>query len=200
MKRTFLWAILLSAIGAVFAAAFALRPAARFVPERADRTEQHPWLPAPSFTLTDQSGHSFDSGTLRGRAWIADFIFTSCAGSCPRMSEQMSLLQKRLPAEVRFVSISVDPQRDTPAVLAEYARRYSAQEGRWYLLTGPADAIAKIVQKGFRLSYAEGGSPEEPVTHSVRFVLVDRGGMIRGAYDSTEPSQFEQLIRDAGAL
>jgi len=196
MKQKFLWAILFSAIAAVFAAAFVLRQA----PNEQTAPGTPLILPAPSFTLTDQAGRSFDSASMRDKVWIADFIFTSCAGSCPRMSEKMALLQKRLPAAVQLISITVDPRRDTPAVLAEYARRYSAQQDRWHFLTGLADDIEKIVQQGFRLSIAEGGSPEEPVTHSVRFVLVDRAGTIRGYYDSTEPSQFEQLIRDAGTL
>jgi len=193
MKQKFLWAILLSAIAAVFAAAFLLRqtPHEQAAPTR---------ITAPSFSLTDQVGRSFDSRILRGHVWIADFIFTSCAGSCPRMSEQMALLQKRLPDAIQLLSITVDPKRDSPAVLAKYAHQYSARGERWHFLTGPADDIEKIAQKGFRLSVAEGGSPEEPVTHSVRFVLVDRAGVIRGYYDSTEPAQFEQLIRDAGAL
>ena len=204
MKQNVLWAILFSAIAAVFGT-FALSPSTRPLilpapawvgPGSSSKGER----PVPSFALTDQAGWSFDSESLRGSVWIADFIFTSCAGSCPRMSEQMALLQKRLPAAVQMVSITVDPKRDSPAALAEYARRYGAQEGRWHFLTGSADEIAQIVQKGFRLSYAEGGSPEEPVTHSSRFVLVDRGGFIRGYYDSTDPPKLEQLIRDAGSL
>ena len=155
---------------------------------------------APSFRLTDQNKQAFDSAQLKGRVWIADFIFTSCAGNCPLMSARMASLQRRLPAEILLVSVSVDQKRDTPSVLAEYARRYGAQPGRWIFLTGSQEEILRVVQQGFRLSAAEGGSPQEPVIHSVRFVLVDRGGEIRGYYDSSEPAQVERLIRDAGAL
>ncbi|MDO8729812.1 MAG: SCO family protein [Candidatus Omnitrophota bacterium] len=155
---------------------------------------------APSFRLTDQTNKPFDSSTLKGRVWIADFIFTSCAGTCPGMSAKTTLLQQRLPAEIPLVSISVDPKRDTPPVLAEYALRYAAQPGRWFFLTGPSEEIRRVAQQGFHLGMEEGGSPEEPIIHSVRFVLVDREGMIRGYYDSTEPARFEKLIRDAGTL
>ena len=116
------------------------------------------------------------------------------------MSAKMTLLQQRLPPEIPLVSISVDPKRDTPPVLAEYALRYAAQPGRWFFLTGPEEEIRRVAQQGFRLGVAEAGSSEEPVIHSIRFVLVDREGMIRGYYDSTEPAQFERLIRDASSL
>jgi protein SCO1/2 len=155
---------------------------------------------APAFVLTDQNGQPFDSERLKGSVWIADFIFTSCTGSCPEMSRRMSILQDRLEPEIQLVSISVDPARDTPAALFEYASRYRAQPGRWHFLTGEREAIAQLVQKGFKLSFAEGGSAEEPITHSVRFVLVDREGILRGYYDSTDPKAFEQLIRDARGL
>ena len=112
----------------------------------------------------------------------------------------MTLLQQRLPPEIPLVSISVDPKRDTPPVLAEYSLRYAAQPGRWFFLTGPKEDVYRAAQQGFRLSVAEGGGPEEPVIHSIRLVLVDRQGMIRGYYDSTEPAQVEKLIRDASSL
>ncbi len=157
-------------------------------------------LPAPLFRLTDQTGRPFDSAFLKGRVWIADFIFTSCAGTCPGMSSKTALLQQRLSPEILLVSFSVDPKRDTPPVLAEYARRYGARPGRWFFLTGPEEEIRRVAQQGFHLSVAEGGSPEEPIVHSVRFVLVDPIGKIRGYYDSNEPAQMEKLIRDAGAF
>ena len=156
--------------------------------------------PVPTFTLTDQTGQSFGSESLKGRVWIADFIFTSCAGSCPQMTEKMAVLQRRLPAEIQFVSISVDPSRDSPPILAEYARRFGAQDQRWHFLTGSQTVITPLVAQGFRLSIAEGGSPEEPITHSIRFVLIGRDGTIRGYYDSTDPKTVEQLKQDAVAL
>ncbi len=208
MRRFFLWSLLIAAIAGILMA-FALSPSTRpFVLRRAQH-ERDPLtlslskgerIPAPSFQLTDQTGRPFDSSILKGRVWIADFIFTSCAGTCPGMSSKMALLQQRLPPEVLLLSISVDPERDTPPVLAEYARRFGAQPGRWFFLTGPREEIHRVAQQGFRLSVAEGGSPEEPVIHSVRFILVDRQGAIHGYYDSTEPAQLEQLLSDAGTV
>ena len=154
----------------------------------------------PAFQLTDQAGQPFTSGSLKGRAWIADFIFTSCAGTCPQMTARMASLQAKLPPAVQLVSISVDPQRDTPQVLAEYAGRHGADPARWRFLTGDPGRIAPLVSQGFRLSYAEGTDPVEPIIHSVRFVLVDPSGAIRGYYDSTDPAQVERLVRDATLL
>ena len=156
--------------------------------------------PVPFFTLIDQTGQPFGSESLKGRVWIADFIFTSCAGSCPQMTEKMAGLQRKLPPEIQLVSISVDPARDSPPVLAEYARRFGAQEQRWHFLTGPAETIVPLVSQGFRLSIAEGADPQEPITHSIRFVLIGRDGTIRGYYDSTDPKAAEQLTQDAVAL
>ena len=196
MRRLILWSLLILAIaGTLGALAWSRLKSSRPAPAAAPY-----YGAAPSFRLTDQEGRPFDSGVLHGRVWIADFIFTSCAGSCPAMSAKTAGLQRRLPPEVLLVSISVDPKRDTPQVLTEYARRYGAQSGRWFFLTGPEEEIRRTSQQGFHLGVAEGGSPEEPVIHSIRFVLVDREGAIRGYYDSTEPARLEQLIRDAAAL
>ena len=155
---------------------------------------------APAFLLTDQDGQPFDSARLKGKVWIADFIFTSCAGTCPEMSGKMARLQNRLNRDIQLISVSVDPGRDTPPVLASYARRFKAEAGRWHFLTGDREKIAALVQQGFGLSLAEGGSPQEPVIHSIRFVLVDGNGVLRGFYDSTDPQALEQLVHDANVL
>ena len=215
MRRLILWSILVSALAGVLIS-FMLSlskhepagPALTLRQARGERAQDSRTArlgnPAPGLTglgLTDQEGRPFDENRLEGRAWIADFIFTSCAGTCPGMSAKMASLQQRLPPEVLLVSFSVDPKRDTPTVLAEYARRYGAQPGRWFFLTGmDQDLVQGFVQHGFNLSAAEGGSPEEPIIHSVRFVLVDRAWKIRGYYDSTDPEMLKQLEEDAKAL
>lgn len=195
MRRFLLWSFLLFTLAGILGA-FAwsrLRPPPAPSPIPS-------YGPAPSFRLINQNKQLFDSAQLQGRVWVADFIFTSCAGNCPLMSTRMASLQRRLPAEILLISVSVDPKRDTPPVLAEYTRRYGAQPGRWIFLTGAEEEVRRMVEQGFRLSAAEGGSPEEPVIHSMRFVLVDRGGSIRGYYDSNDPAQVERLIQDAGSL
>ncbi|MEO8025334.1 MAG: SCO family protein [Bryobacteraceae bacterium] len=150
------------------------------------------------FDLTDSSGKPFDSRTLDGHVWIADFIFTNCAGPCPRMSSQMRLLQIRLDGDasaVKLVSFTVDPDRDTPEVLAEYSRRYHAESGRWYFLTGPKPRLHHITREVFRLGDVTG-----TLEHSTRFALVDKQGRIRGFYPSDDTAQIQQLFRDAKVL
>ena len=204
MRSRILWFFLFSVIVGVLGALAWSRLRS---PAPVPKTPPPSYGAAPYFLLTDQEGRSFDSGSFQSRVWIADFIFTSCAGTCPGMSAKMAELQHHLPLDLLLVSFSVDPKRDTPAVLAEYARRYGAQPGRWFLLSATGvdiqndpELLYRFVQHGFGLSAAEGESPEEPIVHSVRFVLVDRTGQIRGYYDSSEPAQFEKLIRDAGTL
>ena len=154
------------------------------------------------FSLTDHRGEAVSLVGFSGRVWIANFIFTRCAGQCPLMSQQMATLQETfagLPG-VRLVSFSVDPSHDTPEVLETYARRYGAQAGRWQFVTGEALAIHELAQKGFHLAVAEGGTTIEPMTHSVRFVLVDPQGHVRGYYDATDTEAMTSLARDARRL
>src|SRR5207244_837513 len=117
------------------------------------------------------SGRNITLQDLRGKIWIADFIFTSCAGTCPMMSAQMRKLQDSLPADIRLVSFSVDPGRDTPAVLASYATHFGAEPQRWVFLTGDRQALYDLSIKGFKLALDDTqGSETEPITHSSRFV------------------------------
>lgn len=151
---------------------------------------------APDFSLTERSGQAFSRSDLAGKPWIADFIFTSCAGQCPLMSLQMARLQREFGSEsgFQFVSFTVDPERDTPEVLAQYADHYGAEKERWFFLTGPKPEIDRIT-KGFFLSPAD-----QPAMHSIRFVLIDRQGRMRGYYDSSDPPSTKQLVHDAKIL
>src|SRR5581483_3021130 len=103
----------------------------------------------PQFTLTDQNGGSFDSTRLNGKVWIADFIYTTCPGPCPRMSSQMHQVQKALPG-IDLVSFTIDPKTDTPAVLKEYAGHFEAAD-RWHFLTGPEATLQHLCKDVFML-------------------------------------------------
>ncbi len=156
----------------------------------------------PHFSLIERSGELVDSEQLRGKVWIADFIFTHCPDFCPALTARMAQLQKRLPVDadpVRLVSFSVDPVRDSPAVLTAYAQRAGAQP-HWLFLTGPRDTLAGLLRDGFRVAYADDGPASAPITHSDRFVLVDRGLRLRGYYHGNEPQDVERLAVDAEAL
>jgi protein SCO1/2 len=155
----------------------------------------------PEFSLTERSNRPVTKKDLAGQVWVADFIFTQCQGICPAMSSNMEKLQRQLPKEVRLVSFSVDPYNDTPAVLTEYANRYNADPERWLFLTGNADAIQGLSVDGFKLALSpSSGTDVEPITHSSRFVLVDREGHIRGYYGTEDAGALERLIADVKKL
>ena len=160
--------------------------------------------PAPDFSLVERSGRPVSAGDLRGRVWIADFIYTQCRDTCPLQSRAMAALRTDLKGygDLRSVSISVDPLTDTPALLSRYADRYGADPERWLFLTGELGEIRRIVQDGFRLSAApvDGHTHDPVVFHSTRFVLVDRDGIIRGYYESRDPRALERLRRNARSL
>lgn len=149
-----------------------------------------------SFTLTDQTGADFSSDSLIGHVWVANFMFTNCPGPCPRMSSQMHEVQTALAGQdVKLVSMTVDPDRDTPEKLAKYAAFYSATPGIWYFLTGPRETLNHLGQDVFKLNAVDGS-----LDHSTRFVLVDRKSQIRGYYLTSEPDAIQRVIVDAKAL
>jgi protein SCO1/2 len=156
----------------------------------------------PEFELVDRSGQNVTLAGLRGKVWVADFIFTHCAGPCPLLSSKMSKLQDAVREldGVRLVSFSVDPERDTPEVLAEYAGKFQADPERWLFLTGAKEPLYRLVVEGFRLAVEEGGPQAGLITHSTRFVLVDQEGRIRGYYDGAEGRTIQALLPDIRAL
>ena len=154
---------------------------------------------APAFSLIDQNNRPVTLQTLSGRPWIADLIFTHCAGPCPTMTRKMASLQKSLAsANVRFVSFSVDPKQDTPAVLKQYAQMFGADESRWMFLTGD-EGVVFATARGMLLG-AKPAEANEPIVHSTKFVLVDAAGKIRKYYSSDDDAEMSALVNDAAAL
>src|SRR5689334_20509941 len=110
----------------------------------------------PEFQLINQDGKNFGSADLRGKIWIADFVYSTCPGPCPMISSRMSELQKPLDkTDVHLVSFSVDPEKDTPAILRGYATKLQAEPGRWDFLTGPKSTIYKLSHDGFKLAVSD---------------------------------------------
>ena len=168
----------------------------------------------PAFTLTDQRGQPFGTRELAGKVWVADFIFTACQEACPLLSERMKEVGRRargLGPDFHLVSISVDPQRDTPEKLAAYAARYGANPIAWSFLTGPADAIESAVVGGFKVGMGKERQPApgngEPagngefwqIFHGENLVLVDRHLRIRGYFQAT-PEGVDQVLAAAGRV
>jgi protein SCO1 len=151
----------------------------------------------PVFDLVAQDGQPFHSSVLAGKVWVADFIYTTCPGPCPRMTSQMHEVQDaivKMP-DVKLVSFTVDPARDTPMVLADYAKVHGASSTKWYFLTGPEKTLQKLDRDVFKL-----GNLDTSMQHSTRFVLIDRQARIRGYYDTSESRAIPRLIDDIYAL
>ena len=151
----------------------------------------------PRFELTAQDGKSFDSHALAGKIWVADFIYTTCPGPCPRMTSQMREVQDAVSTlpDVRLVSFSIDPANDTPAVLAAYAKQHGASPEMWYFLTGQVATLQTLDRDAFKLGNIDG-----TLQHSTRFVLVDRHGRVRAYYDTSDAASISKLIADVRAL
>ncbi len=171
----------------------------------------------PPWQLTDQTGKPLGSAALAGKPYIANFLFTSCPTSCPPLARATTQLQALLRAWqpktgaplVRIVSISVDPETDTPQRLTEWAKDYSQDPRLWSLVTGPYEAMETLVVGGFmqpllRKDRQPGEAPPQTPTpidtaHSLRFVLVDGRGHIRGLYEK-DAAALAKLDADVHAL
>jgi len=157
------------------------------------------------FSLTERSGKGVGLAALRGKIWVADFIYTSCTDTCPLQTAEMAKIQEqwRDRPDLRLVSFTVDPARDTPQVLSGYADKFKADADRWLFLTGKKEQIAQLIQAGFRLSAApltESGTQTSVILHSPRFVLVDKEAQIRGYYDSRDGEAMKRLKADIAIL
>ncbi len=180
----------------------------------------------PGFALTERSGRRITREDLQGRISIVDFFYTECTDTCSLQSASMAQLQVDFIGEpaVRLVSISVDPEHDTPEVLLEYAARFRADPERWLFLTGPRRAIYQLAIEGFKLGVVDEGEKAErepsrarlgpdpawahpvpnpnrkSILHSSRFVLVDRLAQIRGYYHGTEQESLRRLRESVKVL
>jgi protein SCO1/2 len=158
----------------------------------------------PTFQLVDEHGAPFTTASMLGHVSVVDFVFTHCTSSCPRLTARMAELQERVRRDpaVRLVSFSVDPENDTPAVLAEYAARAGADTTRWTFVTGAIDDMERAVVLGFKMSAAKiaKGATDYDVVHGEWLVLVDRAGDIRGYYPTGEPQEFQALQDDVTRL
>lgn len=148
------------------------------------------------FALTDQNGRKVTLADLKGQVWVADFFFTSCQGACPKMNAQMLKLQHKLgKSGLKLLSITVDPAKDTPEHLKQYAQDFGADQSSWSFLTGEQAKIIELSVKGFKLS-----ADENPSSHSQRLILLDRNSHIRGYYHNEEDKEMELLAQHAEQL
>lgn len=158
----------------------------------------------PAYTLTNEQSQSFGAMNLRGKTYIANFVFTSCPSVCPRLTKRMADVQERtkdLGDALHLVTFTVDPETDTPEVLRGYAQKYGADSKRWVFLTGPLADIEPVVVKGFKMMLDKKATTPGmfEIVHGERFVLVDGKGFVRGFYEAKDEG-IEAIIRDARTL
>ncbi len=147
------------------------------------------------FTAVDQRGATFTSSSLTGKYWLGSFFFTRCQTVCPALNRVKSRIQREFGTKLSFVSISSDPEFDTPEVLAAYAQEYAQEGGAWWFVRMPKDSMLAVASQGFGLI-----SPAEPEMHSTRFVLVDPAMQVRGFYDSEDTAAVAKLRADLKGL
>jgi protein SCO1/2 len=154
----------------------------------------------PEFSLVGPDGTAFGSRELAGRIYIASFIFTRCQSICPMIVQHLTKLQNQIIQQkipLTLVSITVDPENDTPSVLKSFAEKSGANSSVWTFLTGTRESITHVVEKGFTVGM---GAPAEinglmDIAHSQKLILVDNRGRIRGFYDATTEGVEEIFAR-----
>lgn len=139
------------------------------------------------FTLIERSGKEFHSRELMGDVWVGSFFFTSCPQTCLRKNLKIQELDRRFgPLGVRQVSITCDPERDTPYVLSEYANRLNADPYRWLFLTGKMDYIKRVGRDFFHQTV-------DPAVHMEYLAVFDRQGTMRGQFNWSKPGKLAEL-------
>jgi len=172
-----------------------MRPLLRYVPK------PPPVLGTlPEFALVDTDGKPFGSAQLRGQPYVASFFFTRCPSVCPLLMTRMRQLQESFRnagvTDVRLVSITVDPAHDTPEVLHDTEPRYGVDQSRWKLLTGPPERVRALCVDGFHVpGFEQAYRGEGDIPHTMKLVLVDGAGRIRGYYDADESGLDEVFHR-----
>jgi protein SCO1/2 len=163
------------------------------------------------FSLTDQDGETVTLAGLRGKVWVADVIFTRCPGPCAKMTKHLAEVQAALPADspLRIVTLTSDPDYDTPPVLKRYAAHFGADSNRWTFLTGDKQKLRHLAVNDFKFVVVEKAPddreiPDDLFIHSTWFVLVDQQGQVRGwvdgqgqlhaYFDSDDRSARERLL------
>lgn len=154
----------------------------------------------PAYTLTNQDGQSFGSENLKGKTYIVNFFFTSCTTVCPLLMQKMNEIHKRYvmsKADISIVSITVDPEVDTPEVLKAYAQKNNFDLQQWHLLTGKKEEVRSLIESGFQLHLgvkeAIGESSFYEIAHSLKVGIIDGEGGLRGFY-STDPEGLEEIF------
>lgn len=152
----------------------------------------------PEFSFMERSGKPLTRDDLLGKVWVASFIFTNCKTACITMSIEMNSLQEDFvdQPDFRIVATSVDPERDTLEVLDKFGKTYEADPEKWLFLRGDKEKVREFAHHGLKIAWHD----DDPLIHSVYFVLVDRQGRVRGYYQQTDGDRMDKLREDITAL
>ncbi|MDC2866435.1 SCO family protein [Bacillus sp. BP-3] len=156
-----------------------------------------------SFQYINQNGEKFGSKDLKGKVWVADFVFTNCQTICPPMTANLAKLQKLAKEEkldVQFVSFSVDPEVDTPEKLKTFVQKFTDDTKNWNLLTGYSqDDIEKFAKDNFK-AFVDKPENQDQVIHGTKFYLVDQNGKVMKEYSGMNKTPYDDILRDIRRL
>lgn len=156
-----------------------------------------------NFEFTDQNGQPFALADLKGKVWVADFVFTSCETVCPPMTAHMAQLQEKAEkegVEVEFVSFSVDPEVDTPEKLKQFANQFSDSLDNWHFLTGYSQETIENFAKNSFKTIVQKPESDDQVIHGTSFYLVDQNGVVLKSYNGVENTPYDEIINDIKAV
>jgi protein SCO1/2 len=158
------------------------------------------FMQLPDFELVNRDGRPIHKADLLGHVWILDFIYSDCTSFCPLMTRQMTVLRGKLGpnTDIRSISISVDPDKDKPAVLQKYAESNAAVTDKWLYLTGDSQQILRLLKTMYFVP--QNATRIDRDMHSTRFVLIDKTATVRGFYLRGDDQQQQKLVGDAGVL
>lgn len=170
--------------------------------KQADGSEKETPFTVPPFTFTNQDNQTLTSDFVANKIWVADYFFTSCNSICPKMTMHLQKVYEAFKQDdnVKIISFTVDPERDTPYALQLYAARYYATPNQWQFVTGDKKDLYTYARKGLFIIATDGDGGSGDFIHSENLVLIDAHKHIRGYYDGTSDAQVNQLIKDIQRL
>ncbi len=161
------------------------------------------WHKVHNFTFTNQLGKTVSVDSLKGKILVVDYFFTRCPNPCPKLTSNMKKMQDaflKTDSLVHFISLTVDPGRDSVEALKRYADKYKVRHSNWWFLTGEKKAIYDLAYNEFKAATIDGGEVDTAFLHTNKFYLLDKDRVIRGWYDGTDTVAMAKLARDIGLL
>lgn len=168
------------------------------------------WHSIANISLVNQLGDTVSLDDIKGSIIIANFFFTRCPSICPGLTRSMKELQDAMKMKdfrrkidssyVRFISFSVDPERDSAEVLKRYADKYGVNHDTWWMLTGPKNTIYDYAFNELKLGLQDGGGIDSNFIHTEKFVLIDRNRVVRGYYNGLDSAAMSKLAEDLTLL